>query len=96
MFTVENILFTAVGVFIIWASWGAGRLNVKYLNDSLAGVGLSSNTLLIVEFGVTMVLGVVIAITFVEPETPQQAIAAGMGWTSLVTRPDTNKSERQS
>ena len=96
MFTVTNILFAAVGVFIIWASWGEGQLSVKYLNGRLADIGLSSNGLLLVEFGVTMVMGVVIAITLVQPETAQQAMAAGMGWTSLVTRPATNKSERQS
>ena len=96
MFTITNVLFTAVGVFTIWASWGTGRLSVKYLNVRLADIGLSPNKLLLVEFGVTMVMGVVIAIALVQPETAPQAIAAGMGWTSLVTRPATNKSERQS
>lgn len=94
VYTITNILFTSFGVFLIWASWGAGQLSVKYLNKRLAEVGLSSNQLLVVEFLVTMVLGVTIAITFVRPETVQQAIAAGMGWTSLVTKPTSNdKSE---
>ena len=84
---VANVFFTAVGVFSIWASWGKGRLSVKYLNAVLADLGLSPNWLIAVEFLVTMVLGVVLSIAFVEPQTARQAIAAGMGWTSLVVRP---------
>ena len=94
MYTITNVVFTALGVFIIWASWGTGRLSVKYLNMRLAEVGLSSNQLLVVEFVVTMVLGVIIAITLVQPETAQQAMAAGMGWTSLVARPASNKPKK--
>lgn len=93
MYTWTNIVFTALGVFVIWASWGTGRLSVKYLNARLAEVGLSSNQLLVVEFMVTMIVGVVVAINLVQPQTAQQAIAAGMGWTSLVARPTTNKPE---
>ena len=95
MYTVTNVVFTALGVFIIWASWGTGRLSVKYLNMRLAEVGLSSNQLLVVEFVVTMVLGVIIAITLVQPETAQQAMAAGMGWTSLVARPASNEPKKR-
>lgn len=82
-----NVFFTALGVFVIWASWGAGRLSVKYLNARLADLGLSPNWLLVVEFLVTMVVGVLVAIAFVNPQTAPQAIAAGMGWTSLIARP---------
>ena len=86
-FSLPNIFFTALGVFLIWSSWGAGKLSVKYLNTKLALFGLPPNALLAVEFLVTMVLGVILAITFVQPQTPSQAIAAGMGWTSLVAKP---------
>ena len=82
-----NVFYTAVGVFVIWASWGTGRLSVKYLNVRLADLGLSPNFLLFVEFIVTMAVGVLVAIAFVNPQTAPQAIAAGMGWTSLIARP---------
>ena len=85
------LLYTALGVGIIWTSWGAGSLSVKYLSEQLAAVGVRRNWLLVVEFGLTMFVGVLIAVTFVQPQTPQQAIAAGMGWTSLVTRPSDNR-----
>ena len=88
-----SVLFTAIGVFIIWASWGTGRLGVRYLNARLAQIGLAPNVLLLVEFILTMSIGVVVAITFVEPQTAQQAIAAGMGWTGLVTRPSSEGPE---
>lgn len=90
-----NVFFTAVGVFLIWASWGTGKLSVMYLNARLAKFGLSPKGLMVVEFLVTMILGVVIAIAFVEPKTARQAIAAGMGWTSLVVRPTARPSEGQ-
>ena len=86
-FSWSNVLFTAFGVFLVWSSWGAGKLSVKHLNTQLALFGLPPNALLVIEFLVTMVFGVILAITFVQPQTPSQAIAAGMGWTSLVTKP---------
>ena len=82
-----NVFFTAIGVFFVWASWGTGRLSVKYLNTKLAGFGLSLNWLMVIEFLVTMVVGVIITIALIDPQTAPQAIAAGMGWTSLVARP---------
>lgn len=82
-----SVFFTALGVFLVWASWGGGRLSVNYLNARLSDLGLPANWLMAVEFLVTMVVGVLIAIALVNPQTPQQAIAAGMGWTSLVVRP---------
>ena len=91
---IPNVFFIFVGVFIVWASWGSGRLGVKYLNKRLAEVGASPNWLLVTEFVVAMFMGVFIVTCFVEPETPQQAIAAGMGWASLITKPASdNKSE---
>ena len=84
---ISKVAFTAIGVFVLWASWGKGGLSVKYLNTALARLGMPPNWLLLVEFGVTMVLGVVVAIAIVDPQTARQAFVAGMGWTGLVTRP---------
>lgn len=86
-FTTVNVLFTSLGVFFIWASWGAGRLSVKYLKEWLVEFGLPPKPLLVAELLVTMLLGVPIAMALVQPETIQQALFAGMGWTSLVARP---------
>ena len=87
VYSGASIFFTALGVFVVWASWGGGRLSVSYLNARLAGLGFQANWLMVTEFLVTMGVGVLIAIALVNPQTPQQAIAAGMGWTSLVARP---------
>lgn len=88
-----TIFFTAVGVFLIWAAWGKGQLSVMYLNARLAKLGLSPNWLMVVEFLITMILGVLVAIAFFDPKSARQAIAAGMGWTSLVVRPIARPSE---
>ena len=87
VYSGANVFFTALGVFVIWASWGAGRLSVTYLNAKLANLGLSPNYLLVVEFLVTMVVGVLVTIAIVNPQTAPQAIAAGMGWTNLIAKP---------
>ena len=84
---MKIVFFTSVGVLAVWASWGTGRLGVKYLSKVLADVGCSKNQLLVVELVFTLVFGVLFAVTFVEPATAKQAIAAGMGWTSFLTRP---------
>ena len=84
----SNVLYTALGVLLVWSTWGVGGLSVKYLNARLQSLDLLSPTALFaVELTMTMLFGVVLAITFVQPQTPQQAIAAGMGWTSLVVKP---------
>ena len=94
-FDGTTVFFTAVGVFVIWSSWGKGQLSVKYLNARLAELGLSPNWLMIVEFVVTIFAGVVVSIAFIDPQTAPQAIAAGMGWTSLIARPTAAPSEEQ-
>ena len=86
-FGLDKVVFTAMGVFVLWASWGTGGLSFKHLNIALSQLGIPPDWLILVEFGVTMVSGVVVAIAFVEPQTAQQAIAAGMGWTGLIARP---------
>ena len=86
-FGLDKIFFTAVGVFVLWASWGKGGLSVKYLNAALAQWGVPQNWLMLVEFVVTMAVGAIVAVVLVDPQTARQAIAAGMGWTGLVTKP---------
>ena len=92
-YDIFGVFFTALGVFAVWAAWGKGRLGVAYVTDRLSDRGVSPNVLLLFEFLLIMVLGVLLAITFVQPQTPQQAIAAGMGWTGLVARPAAPTSE---
>ena len=86
-FGLDKIAFTAIGVFVLWASWGKGGLSVKYLSSVLAKLGCPPNGLILAELAFTMILGIVVTIAFVDPQTAQQAIAAGMGWTGLITRP---------
>ena len=62
-------------------------MSVKYLDARLAELGLSPNWLMVVEFLVTIFVGVVVSIAFIDPQTAPQAIGAGMGWTSLIGRP---------
>ena len=94
-YDAASVFFTALGVFAVWAAWGKGRLGVAYITDRLSGVGLSANSLLVIEFLLVLALGVLLAVAFVQPQTPQQAIAGGMGWTGLVARPAATPPEEQ-
>lgn len=94
-FSLAQVLFTALGVFALWASWGGQGLRLAHLRSVLALLGCPRNCRVAVDFGVTMCLGVLVAVTYIQPETPQQAIAAGLGWTSLVTKPDASGSGGQ-
>ena len=82
-----NLAFTAFGVLLVWAAWGSDGLSFRYLRARLKSIELTPTSLLVVEVIATLLSGVILATTLVQPETPQQAIAAGMGWTSLVARP---------
>ena len=84
---VRTSFLVGVGVSFVWASWGAGRLSALYLDARLAELGVPVRRRLIVEFGLVLVFGIVLCIVLVDPQTGPQAVAAGMGWTSLVARP---------
>lgn len=86
-FGLDKVAFTLIGVFLLWASWGKGGLSVKYLSAALAKRGLPPGWLALVDFTLTMIIGVIVTIVFVDPQTAQQAVAAGMGWTGLITKP---------
>lgn len=86
-FSLDQVLYTCFGVFLLWAAWGREGLRLAHLRSVLALLGCPRNCRVAVDFAVTMCVGVVVAVAFVQPQTAQQAIAAGLGWTGLVTRP---------
>lgn len=83
-----NWLYTALGVFLLYARWGKAGLRYYVPGELLRTLHLSEDTQSQIEVLVFMVIGTVVATACVEPQTARQAIAAGLGWTGLLASPN--------
>jgi hypothetical protein len=83
-----NYLFTALGVFLLYARWGKAGLRYYVPRDLLDTLHLSDDRKTQIELVVFMLIGTVVATACVEPQTARQAIAAGLGWTGLLASPN--------
>lgn len=83
-FALEPILYTALGVVVLWFRLGEKRIRVIGVSRVLEQVGVRKSTSIVVEFCFVLVAGILMVITFVQPTTAEQAVAAGLGWTGLV------------
>jgi hypothetical protein len=83
-----NCLFTALGVFLLYARWGRSGLRYYVPRDLLDTFHLSEDRKSQVELVVFMMVGTLVATACVEPQTARQAIAAGLGWTGLLASPN--------
>jgi hypothetical protein len=81
-------VYAAVGVLLLWGKMKLSSRNVYALTDIV-------NLLIpvtwprlrgIVELTCYIAIGSIISLGVLEPSTPGQAFAAGLGWTSLTTR----------
>ena len=82
--TVTNLWCIAFGVFALWYWRGAGRFSLRDDYETLAFLGVPHPLWPMVELLVVMGLGVGLAAIILEPQTPKQAVVAGMAWTGLV------------
>ena len=86
-FEFWNVFFTAVGASVLWTRWGKTKLKAFILSDLLDLLPLNRTWRNAIEFLVFIVLGVIVGIGATAPVNPQQAIAAGLGWTGLFAQP---------
>ncbi|MDV2496196.1 MAG: hypothetical protein RX316_08305 [bacterium] len=90
VYSFGTVSFTFLGICLLWARWGRRRLRpVIPFADLLETWNLSKNARYIIEFKIFAILGTVLAIALVEPATAKQCIAAGLGWTGLVSKLET-------
>lgn len=83
-FALDPMIYTGLGVVILWFKLGEKRITVFGVSRVLEQVGVSKRTSIIAEFFGVLAAGIVVVITFVQPATAEQAIAAGLGWTGLI------------
>ena len=84
-FTFGRVAFTAIGATIYWSVAGRSRLQPYLLGDVIQYLPVGRFRPLI-EFLVFLTFGCIVGISFTNPNSAQQAITAGMGWTGLVAR----------
>lgn len=90
-FTFWNIIYTAIGASVLWGTWGKTKLKAFVLSNILK-LFLTGRTATVVEFLIFVVLGTLIGIGIAKPQNPQQAITAGLAWTSVLARPEHRES----
>jgi hypothetical protein len=81
-------IYTAVGVAILWAKMKRAQRSVYCLSDILDVLIPKRMKRLkaVAELVCYLFVGCIVAVGIIKPGTPAQALAAGLGWTSLTTR----------
>jgi hypothetical protein len=82
------MFYTAIGAAIFWGKWGRTRLRpflLAPIMDFCFRNKKHEKARVLIEFMIFIALGVLIGVGFAEPSNIQQAIAAGLGWTGLLT-----------
>ncbi len=78
--------YAAVGALLLWSKLGKRGREVYGLSDFLRLFGLSNKIRLVTEPIVFVRIGAFLAVIFIQPNTAAQAVAAGMGWTGLISK----------
>lgn len=86
-FDLWAVVFTALGAIIVWARLGPEKIRVFALSRLIEGLGFRNRNQMLLEFVVFVSLGIVVGVAVVQPTTVPQALAAGMGWTGLLSQP---------
>ena len=89
-FELPSMVFTALGAMLVWARLGPEKVRVFALSRLVEGLRISDTAKLLTEFCIFVTLGVVVGVAVVQPTTVTQALAAGMGWTGLLSQPAPN------
>jgi hypothetical protein len=85
-FTLQNILYSFIGVSVFWGLKGRDRLQAYLLSDLVNLFPLKRRQRAALEFLIFATLGVVVGIGVATPTTVPQALTAGFAWTGAVAR----------
>ena len=78
-------LYTAIGVIFLYCKWGRERIRTFALSEILdLWTTEQTTSRMAAELIIFVVLGCIVAIGVVDPDTPPQALTAGLGWTGLM------------
>ena len=85
--------FTSLGVLILSARWGKDGLRYYVPRHIFKTLRLSADRTSQLEFLAFITVGTVVAMAFADPGTARQAIAAGLGWTSMLASPNSSRKQ---
>jgi hypothetical protein len=92
-FDLWIMIYTGIGVTVFWGKWaGRSRLRPYVLSDLLEALRIPLHIRIVMEFLIFLVLGCIVAIGVVAPQTPIQAITAGFGWTGVFAQSGSRRS----
>jgi len=83
--------YAALGVVALASRWGHDGLRVWVPAALIKTLHLDDDRNTQVEFAVFVILGSVFGVILGGPDTPRQAVAAGLGWTGFLTIPHSSK-----
>ena len=90
VYSWHTVIFTLVGICILWGRWGRKRLRSLIPFADYIEIWVTSEKLRYpIEFGIFAFFGVLGAILIVKPTSATQCMAAGMGWTGIVSTLET-------
>ena len=75
----------AFGSALLYSKWGKGQLRPYVFADIVDTFAFSETSRIRVEFIVFVMVGMVTCMLLTHPANTQQAFAAGLGWTGLLT-----------
>jgi hypothetical protein len=87
-FCFWNVVYTALGAAIFWGKLGGSKQKIKayVLSDLLEKMEIHPSIRIVAEFVIFVTFGCLIGIGIVKPINVPQAIAAGLGWTGLLSK----------
>ena len=85
-FAIPIPVYVAVGVIVLWSKTSKTQRNVYGLTAVVEMIFSNERVRGVVELIVFLTIGCIISHGIVAPTTPAQAVAAGLGWTGLMTK----------
>lgn len=85
MYDWKIIMVTTGAVFVAWAHWGPAQ-PVRIVNELVESEVISRPCALLMEFFFVLLLNVTVAVIYVDPQTPEQAFAAGLASASVAAK----------
>jgi hypothetical protein len=86
--------YSALGVFVLASRWGHDGLRLFVPRALIETFHLDEDRNTQIEFAIFIIVGAVIGVVASDPVTARQAVAAGLGWTGLLTIPNSSKMTR--
>lgn len=83
-------IYTAIGAAIAWSKLGRDEIRPYIMAEAMDYFFIAEPDSLkrrVTEMAIFVLIGVIAADALIDPSTESQAIAAGLGWTAMLSGP---------